>query len=102
MLVHIQCSVLNFNIMDYKRLFLNWLEQHNIRKEFLFNCRTVRSAIGARHCYPIQYIWKENPFAYIINSFTWFVSDQGENFWGMYNTLWQDFLSEYKLTHHIK
>ena len=88
--------------MNYKRLFLNWLEQHHIRQEFLHNCKTVRSAIGIRHCYPIQYIWKENPFSYIINSFTWFISDQGENFWRMYNTLWQDFLNNYMLTHPIK
>lgn len=88
--------------MNYKRLFLNWLKQHNIRQEFLHNCRTVRSAIGTRRCYPIQYIWKEDPSSYIMNSFAWFVSNQGDDFWRIYNTLWRDFLHQYILTHPIK
>ena len=85
--------------MDYKRLFLNWLKQHNIRQEFLFNCRTVRSAIGTRHCYPITYIWKEDPFLYIINSFSWEDSEEGYYFWDSFHFVWQDFLSHYNNTH---
>lgn len=86
--------------MNYKRLFLNWLKQNHIRQEFLHNCKTVRSAISTRHCYPIKYIWKEDPHSYIMNSFTWFVSDQGENFWRRYHDLWLDFLNDYIFTHH--
>lgn len=86
--------------MDYKRLFLNWLKQCNIRREFLFNCRTVRSAIGTRRCYPITYIWKEDPFLYIINSFSWSESYQGNYFWSMIDTSWCGFLSKYTHTHH--
>jgi hypothetical protein len=88
--------------MDHKRLFLNWLEQHHIRKKFLHNCRTVRSAICTRHCYPIKYIWEEDPFLYILNSFYWSESDQGNYFWNMYDTLWRDFLNKYTFTYSIK
>ena len=85
--------------MDYKRLFLNWLEQYNIRKEFLFNCRTVRSAVSSRRCYPITYIWKEDPYLYIINSFTWSESRQRNYFWSILDTLWRDYLANYTRTH---
>lgn len=101
MLVHIQLSVLNFNTMNYKRLFLNWLEQHNIRREFIHNCRTVRCSIGTRRGYPIKYIWKEDPFLYVINSFTWSESHQGNAFWSIIDTLWRDFLNKYTHTHHM-
>lgn len=87
--------------MDYKRLFLNWLKQHNIRQEFLFNCRTVRSAIGTRHCYPIKYIWKEDPLLYLINSFSWADSEEGYYFWDRFHFIWQDFLNQY-MSKHIK
>ena len=87
--------------MDYKRLFLNWLKQHHIKKKFLFNCQTVRSALGTQHCYPIKYIWKEDPIFYFINSFSWSESDQGYYFWSTYDTTWRDFLHNYKSTHHI-
>lgn len=85
--------------MNCKRLFLNWLEQHNIRREFIHNCRTVRCSISSRHGYPIKYIWKEDPFLYIINSFTWSESHQGNAFWSIIDTLWRDFLDKYTHTH---
>lgn len=85
--------------MDYKRLFLNWLEQHNIRKAFLHNCRTVRSAVSSRRSYPITYIWKEDPYLYIINSFTWSESRQRYHFWSILDTLWRDYLDNYTRTH---
>lgn len=88
--------------MDYKRLFLNWLKQHNIRKEFLFNCRTVRSAIRNRPYPPITYIWKKDPFLYIINSFTWSASYQGNYFWSKMDTLWREYLNTYTRTHPRK
>lgn len=87
--------------MDYKRLFLNWLEKHHIKQKFLFNCQTVRSAVGTNNCYPIKYIWKEKPTFYFINSFVWRESDQGYLFWSTYDDLWRDFLYNYKSTHHI-
>lgn len=88
--------------MDYKLLFLNWLKQHNARQDFLHNCRTARSAIGTRRCYPIKYIWKEDPSLYIINSFAWSASHQGYYFWSILDTLWRDYLNKYTFTHHIK
>ncbi len=88
--------------MNYKRLFLNWLKQRNIRREFLFNCRTVRSAIDTRHCYPITYIWTEDPFFYIINSFAWSETYQGDYYWRTIDTLWRKYLDKYTLTHPTK
>jgi hypothetical protein len=86
--------------MDYKRLFLNWLEQHHIRQKFLFNCRTIRSAVDIRRCYPIKYIWKEEPSLYIINSFAWSDSSEGFRFWDDCDFLWRDYFNQYMLTHN--
>ena len=88
--------------MDYKRLFLNWLKHYHIKQKFLFNCQTVRSAIGTKRCYPIQYIWKEDPIFYLINSFIWRESDQGYHFWSVYDDLWRNYLDKYRHTHPRK
>jgi hypothetical protein len=88
--------------MNYKRLFLNWLKQHHIRDKFLYNCRTVRSSISSRRYPPIKYIWKEDPFFYIVNSFAWSESSQGNYFWSLYDRLWRDFFNKYTLTHSTK
>ena len=87
--------------MDYKRLFLNWLKQYGIKEEFLHNCRTIRSALWTTG-YPIEYIWKEHPFMYILNSFYWDDSPEGGNFWNRYDNLWRDFISEYERTHSLQ
>lgn len=88
--------------MNYKRLFLNWLEQHHIRQEFLYNCRTIRGVMGPSHRYPIKYIWEVNPCFYIENSFAWTESRQRGYYWSIYNNLWIRYLNNYKFTHHIK
>lgn len=87
--------------MNHKRLFLNWLKQNHIRQEFLHNCKTIRSAIASRHDYPIEYIWKEDPFLYIINSFIWDDSSEGFYFWDDYHLIWREFLEQY-ISKHIK
>jgi hypothetical protein len=87
--------------MNHKRLFLNWLQQYHIKNKFLHNCRTVRNTIHDRHDPPIKYIWKEEPYLYIINSFSWGDSSEGFRFWENYDFLWQDFLSQY-ISNHIK
>lgn len=86
--------------MDYKRLFLNWLKQRHIRGHFLHNCRTVRSAIGSRHSFPIKYIWKEDPVLYIVNSFSWDDSSEGFRFWDDYDFLWRNYIHQYMSTHN--
>lgn len=81
--------------MNHKRLFLNWLQQYHIRNKFLHNCRTVRNAIWHRQDPPIKYIWQEDPFLYIVNSFSWEDSEEGYYFWDNFNFIWQDFLDQY-------
>lgn len=88
--------------MDYRRLFLNWLEGQGIRKNFLHNCRTVESFYPLRVRYdnhPITYVWKLAPRNYILESFDWGSTSEQENFWYNYHQQWREYLNDYQSTH---
>ncbi len=89
--------------MDYKRLFLNWLQKEALHYQFFSNVITCNYIIhnynsGKKVFKYIVKILNKDPRAYI-STFVWEDTHQGYNFWLAKHFKWNRYLDKWESTH---
>lgn len=89
--------------MKYKRLFYNWLQKERIYHIFFRNVLMYNHVIhkfnsGKQLFEYIINIVNKNPELYI-SSFVWIDTFQGYDYWKIKHIKWNEYLSQWKLTH---